>query len=86
MARLAAELIDTIEMPGLEILSLLYKLKLKKTDIAIVFDNPSFLAHWSEDVVAPKNSFQLTFNAAVTEEWMRRLADLKVTSYTRPLR
>jgi hypothetical protein len=85
-AQLASDLLQEIEWPGIELLSKLHAARSELSDIAIVFDDPSYLAFWPNDEGRPRSRLPLSFPYAVTETWVDRLTQQKLITFTRPLR
>ena len=86
-AQLAGELIEQIEAPGLEVLGELHRrIGNSNLQAVVLFDNPPTLALWQDDDSEPTNAYQLSFESAVVQEWLRRLGELRVINYQQPVR
>jgi hypothetical protein len=84
-ARLAADLIQEIEAPGLEILGKLHIAGYSGREAVVIFADQPVLAFWPKNTPAPVNQYLLSFDVAVVEEWMRRLSNLRVLHCVHPI-
>lgn len=84
-AVLAADLLERIADPGLEIVATIWRYSTAEEEAVIVFDAPARFHSARRDAYHPERGVIFSHSGALIEEWLRRLGQLHITSGDQPL-